>query len=92
VVLLDVMMPGMSGLEVAAKIREHFPHENIPVILLSALSSDDDIVMGLKSGSHDYITKPFSKPELLARVQLQVRVVFQLKRTFWNPSHLRFRV
>jgi CheY-like chemotaxis protein len=72
VVLMDVMMPGMSGLEVTAKIRELFPHENIPVILLSAMSSDDDIVMGLKSGSQDYITKPFSKPELLARVQLQL--------------------
>lgn len=74
VVLLDVMMPGMSGLEVATKIRELFPKENIPVIMLSALSSDDDIVSGLKSGSHDYITKPFSKPELLARVQLQLDI------------------
>jgi DNA-binding response OmpR family regulator len=64
----------MSGLEVARKIKELFPNENIPVIMLSAMSSDDDVVIGLQSGSHDYIKKPFNKLELLARVQLQLDI------------------
>lgn len=69
-VLLDVMMPGMDGIATLAKIREF---SNIPVILLTAKSEDSDKIQGLDSGADDYVTKPFSPVELLARVRSQLR-------------------
>ena len=67
-VMLDIRMPGMMGLEVCQKIREHFGY-NIPVLMLTALDTTDDIVMGLHAGADDYIVKPFKFMELLARIQ-----------------------
>ncbi|EEL51171.1 MULTISPECIES: response regulator transcription factor [Bacillus cereus group] len=69
-VLLDVMMPTMDGVEVCRRIREKF---NIPVMFLSAKSADIDKVIGLSTGADDYITKPFSMMELVARVKAQLR-------------------
>ena len=68
--LLDIMMPGMDGISVLRRIRET---SNIPVILLSAKSEDCDKIIGLDYGADDYITKPFSPTELLARVRAQIR-------------------
>lgn len=69
-VLLDIMMPGMNGTEVCMKIREE---SIMPIIFLSAKSEDLDKIQGLASGADDYITKPFSAMELIARVKSQIR-------------------
>src|SRR5574344_779130 len=71
-VLLDIRMPQMTGLEVCQKIREHFGYD-IPVLMLTALDTTDDIVMGLHAGADDYIVKPFKYMELLARIQAILR-------------------
>ena len=74
-VLLDIMMPGMNGLEMCRKIRET---NNIPIIMLSAKSTDLDKILGLGTGADDYVTKPFNPLELTARVKSQLRRYTQL--------------
>jgi len=69
-VLLDIMMPQMDGITAMAKIRESF---NMPVILLTAKSEDQDKILGLNIGADDYITKPFNPLEVAARVGSQLR-------------------
>lgn len=68
--LLDIMMPKMDGISLMRKIREH---SNIPIIFLSARGYEIDRVSGLIMGADDYIVKPFSMAELLARIAVQVR-------------------
>ena len=70
VVLLDVMMPGIDGLEVLRRIRQR---ESIPVIMLTARGDEADRVVGLELGADDYVPKPFSPRELLARVRAVLR-------------------
>ena len=70
-VLLDLMLPGMDGFTVCDKIREK--DKSLPIIILSAKNSDDDIINGLKFGDDDYIPKPFSVPMLLARIEAVLR-------------------
>jgi DNA-binding response OmpR family regulator len=70
-VLLDVMMPKMSGLDVCRKVRE--AGIDVPIVFLTAKSEEIDKVLGLELGSDDYITKPFSVRELLARVKAILR-------------------
>ncbi len=67
VILLDVMLPGLDGLEVARRLR--LREKNIPVLMLTARDALSDVVKGLDSGADDYLTKPFSFAELLARVR-----------------------
>ena len=74
-VLLDIMMPGMDGLAMCRKIRET---SNIPIIILSAKSTDLDKILGLGTGADDYVTKPFNPLELTARVKSQLRRYTQL--------------
>lgn len=69
-ILLDVMMPKRDGIEVLAELRKN---RNTPVIMLSAKGEDEDKVKGLDTGADDYLTKPFSPRELLARVKSQLR-------------------
>lgn len=73
-ILLDVMMPGMSGFEVASELKEDDKLADIPIIFLSALSESDIKVKGFKSGGVDYITKPFKKEETLARIQTHLHL------------------
>jgi len=68
VVLLDVMMPRLTGFEVCQRLRESFSGNELPVILLTAKNQVSDLVQGLASGANDYLTKPFTKSELLARI------------------------
>lgn len=70
-VLLDLMMPKMDGLEVCRRIRE--AGFMIPILMLTAKSQEIDIVRGLEVGADDYITKPFSVRELLARIKAALR-------------------
>ena len=69
-VILDVMMPNMDGMTACSKIRES---SNVPIILLTAKTDDMDKLMGFDHGADDYITKPFSMRELLARVKANIR-------------------
>lgn len=69
-VLLDVMMPGIDGLEVCRKIRSK---SNVPVIMLTARGDETDRVVGLELGADDYVGKPFSPRELLARLRAVLR-------------------
>lgn len=71
-ILLDVMMPGMSGFEVCRTIRDQFPAHELPIIFLTAKNQVADLVEGFALGGNDYISKPFSKEELLARVENQI--------------------
>jgi DNA-binding response OmpR family regulator len=71
-ILLDIKMPGMDGYEVCRRIREF---SAVPIIMLTALAEDADKVKGLDIGADDYVTKPFSADELLARVRAVLRRV-----------------
>ena len=71
-VLLDVMMPGMSGYEVCRRLRQAYSPDMLPVILLTAKDRVEDVVEGLEAGANDYLAKPFSKDELLARMHTQL--------------------
>ena len=72
--LLDLIMPKMDGYEVCKRLKTSDVTEFIPVIMLTALSSVEDKVKGIEAGADDFISKPFQKPELLARVRSLVRV------------------
>lgn len=74
-VLLDVMMPGMSGFEVAQKLKANPETVEIPIIFLTALNSTADIVKGFQAGGNDFISKPFNKEELIIRVTHQISLV-----------------
>jgi DNA-binding response OmpR family regulator len=69
-VLLDVMLPGIDGLEVCRQLREQ---SDVPIVLLTARSGDSDKVVGLDLGADDYVVKPFSPRELMARIRAQLR-------------------
>ncbi len=72
-VILDWMMPGLSGIELCRRIRARRETERLPVIMLTARGEEGDRVRGLATGADDYIVKPFSVPELLARVRALLR-------------------
>lgn len=69
-IILDIMMPGMSGIDVCREIRKDY---NVPILFLTAKSADADKAEGLLAGGDDYLTKPFSETELLARVTALMR-------------------
>jgi DNA-binding response OmpR family regulator len=66
--ILDIMMPGMSGLEVCRELRKNPATANIPIILLTALAQEADISAGYAAGADDYVVKPFSPREFATRV------------------------
>lgn len=70
VILLDLMLPGLAGTEVCRQVRQS---SNVPIIMLTAKDSEVDIVVGLELGADDYITKPYSSRELLARMRAVLR-------------------
>jgi two-component system alkaline phosphatase synthesis response regulator PhoP len=72
-ILLDLMLPGMSGLEVCRILRQDARTARIPLIMLSAKSEESDKVIGLGIGADDYVTKPFGLRELLARIEVALR-------------------
>ncbi|MAR32162.1 MAG: phosphate regulon transcriptional regulatory protein PhoB [Porticoccaceae bacterium] len=73
VVLLDWMMPGTTGLELLRRLRRDPLTEKIPVILLTAKTSEDSKITGLDSGADDFISKPFSPKELVSRIRAVIR-------------------
>lgn len=70
IILLDLMLPGMSGTEVCKTIRAK---SQVPIIMLTAKDAEVDKVVGLEVGADDYVTKPFSTPELIARIRAVLR-------------------
>ncbi|MCA3635301.1 MAG: phosphate regulon transcriptional regulator PhoB [Methylobacterium sp.] len=82
--LLDWMMPGLSGIEICRRLRSRKETARLPVIMLTARGEETDRVRGLETGADDYIVKPFSVPELMARVNALLR------RT--KPDHLSDRL
>jgi len=70
-IILDVMMPGMNGIEVCRLLRE--TNKDVPILMLTALGSVDDKVLGLSSGADDYLVKPFHFKELIARIEALLR-------------------
>ena len=85
-VLLDWMLPGTSGIEVCRQLRRKRETHNVPVIMLTARGEEADRVRGLDSGADDYVTKPFSPTELVARV----RAVMRRARPATDAEHLSF--
>ncbi|QGG47582.1 ATP-binding protein [Heliorestis convoluta] len=73
-IILDVMMPGLSGYEICRKIRKNYTISEIPILMLTARTSTQDIVMGIESGANDYLAKPFDTEELLARVNILIQL------------------
>jgi DNA-binding response OmpR family regulator len=76
-IILDIMLPGIDGIEICRKLRSR--EDYIPIIMLTSKSSELDRVLGLEIGADDYVTKPFSIPELLARVKAIFRRAEQLR-------------
>ena len=72
-ILLDLMLPGMDGLEVCKALKKESKTSSIPIIMLTAKSQESDKVVGLELGADDYITKPFSPRELMARIKAVLR-------------------
>lgn len=82
-IIMDIMLPGMDGIEVTRILR----HESgIPIIMLTAKDEEIDRVLGLEIGADDYLTKPFSMRELLARVKAQLRRVQMVKKSLHQPQ------
>lgn len=71
--LLDLMLPGMDGLEICRELKSHQSTSNIPIIMVTAKGEESDVVLGLGVGADDYIAKPFSPKELIARVKAVIR-------------------
>jgi DNA-binding response OmpR family regulator len=72
-IILDLMLPGMNGLEVCKELRKHPQTGNIPILILTARGEETDKIIGLELGADDYVTKPFSPRELMARVKALLR-------------------
>lgn len=70
--VLDVMMPKMTGYEVLRNLRQRYPASELPVLLLTAKTQEQDIAEGFSAGTNDYLTKPFSRTELLARIATHI--------------------
>lgn len=73
VILLDWMLPEISGVEICKLVRSKPDIKNIPIIMLTAKGEEEDKIKGLTAGADDYVTKPFSVPELMARVKTNLR-------------------
>ena len=82
IILLDVMMPNMDGWDTLKAIRKNKKTERIPVIMITAVSEDQNIVSGLRIGADDYIVKPFVLPNLLARIEAVLR------RSSWQKDNV----
>jgi two-component system alkaline phosphatase synthesis response regulator PhoP len=85
-IILDLMLPGMDGLDVCREIKKESKTASIPVIMLTAKSQESDKIVGLEMGADDYVTKPFSPLELIARIRAVLRRTREKER---SPEALR---
>src|SRR6056297_3518894 len=88
IIVLDIMLPKIDGMEICKIIRNK---SNIPILMLSAKKSDVDKVLGLGLGADDYMTKPFSPKELVARIKAQLRRYNQLSKSNFKNNSLEFK-
>jgi two-component system, OmpR family, alkaline phosphatase synthesis response regulator PhoP len=87
IIVLDIMLPGMNGLDVCRKIKNNPELMNIPIIMISAKSEELDVVLGLELGADDYVTKPFSPKILLSRIKAVLRRQNEPKK---EPKRIEF--
>lgn len=73
IIILDIMLPGLNGLDVCRKIRSNPDYSEIPIVMISAKSEELDVVLGLELGADDYVSKPFSLKVLFSRVKAVLR-------------------
>lgn len=85
-VILDLMLPGVSGLDLCRQLKRQTQYENLPIIILSAKSSETDKIVGLEIGADDYMTKPFSPREAVARVKAVLRRYEDTRAPSTQPS------
>ncbi len=88
-ILLDIMMPEMDGFEACRKLKENHETSHIPIIFLTAKSHIDDIMKGFELGAVDYITKPFSSNELVARVEIHLKLKLSQETVIKQRNELR---
>lgn len=86
-VVLDIMLPGLNGLDVCRKVKNNPELKHIPIILVSAKSEELDVVLGLELGADDYVTKPFSPKVLFSRIKAVMR---RKAESAVGPKHLSF--
>ena len=79
-ILLDIVMPGMSGFEVCKELKKLESTKSIPIIFITSKNDRSDILKGFQIGAQDFITKPFDSRELIARVKTQLELVFNRKK------------
>ncbi len=91
-ILMDIMMPGLSGYEVCKKLKENPKSKDIPIIFLTAKTDTESIVKGFEVGAADYITKPFSKAELLARVKTHLNINYLQRKLQEHNKELEHQV
>ncbi|MHB9094540.1 MAG: response regulator transcription factor [Eubacteriales bacterium] len=84
-IILDIMLPEMDGLEVCRKLKANDETAAIPILMLSAKSEEIDKILGLEMGADDYLTKPFSPRELIARIKARLRRKVEDKRVIVEP-------
>jgi DNA-binding response OmpR family regulator len=84
-IICDIMLPGIDGLQVMRRVKD--AHQDLPIIMLTARTEEIDRVMGLEMGADDYVTKPFSNRELIARVKARLRASKGERRL---PDHYEF--
>src|SRR6266699_2401753 len=87
-IILDLMLPGMNGIELCRRLRREPLTRRTPIIILTAKASESDRVAGLDLGADDYITKPFSVRELLARVRAVLRRADENAAKNYEDDHL----
>lgn len=87
-ILLDILMPEMNGLEVCARLQESPETKEIPIIFLSAKDETDDVIEGLQAGAVDYVTKPFNQTELITRVRNHLKHARNVKKLAYINKHL----
>ncbi len=94
-ILLDVMLPGIDGVEVCKQLKDNDEYKRIPVLMLSAKSEGNDRIAGLEGGADDYITKPFSIKELFLRINAalrQVELLTSVKQSIYTAGSLTLDV
>jgi len=87
-IVLDLMLPGMNGMELCRRLRREIQTRKTPIIMLTAKASEGDRIAGLDVGADDYITKPFSVRELLARVRAVLRRADDLSEDIYDDGRL----
>lgn len=91
-VLLDIMMPGTSGYEVCETLRQTYDHAQLPIIMLTALNQANDRIRGFEAGANDYLSKPFNKQELSARIKAHLTASqAELRRIENQELHLELK-